>query len=300
MARPPVPDWLKRLLLPVWNGGHHAARRVRVYLGSFGNGRFGRCDVCGRLTPWLYERRVIPPKLMELWELSPRLADALAAKESSDCADCGAKLRARRLARALLDTYPVDPPARSLFDWARHPAIASLRVAEVNRIEGLHRAVAEIPDLAYSDYTPGVLPGATVAGVRSEDLCRMSYASESFDLLLTSETLEHVPDLAAALAEVYRVLVPGGRHVFTVPLLPGVVQTYSRTVVRPDGSLLHLAPEIRHPGGDDGYPVFTEFGLDFPEVLRRAGFEVSLMFWPPREDDLGQVFITRKPFVTNS
>src|SRR4051794_17415991 len=128
MARPPVPDWLKRLLLPVWNGGHHAARRGGVYFGLFRHGRVGRGDVCGRLTPWLYERRVIPQKLMELWELSPRVADSLAAKESSDCAFCGAKLRARRMARALLDTYPVDPPARSLKDWARCGEITALSV----------------------------------------------------------------------------------------------------------------------------------------------------------------------------
>jgi SAM-dependent methyltransferase len=295
MARPPVPASLKRLILPVWNRGHHAARRAGEYLGSFRHGRFGRCDVCGRLTPWLYRRRVIPPKLIALWGLSPRLADALAAKESSDCAFCGAKLRARRLARALLDTYPVDPPAHSLSDWARRPSVASLRVAEVNRIDGLHAATSQIPGFVYSDYTPGAVPGTKVAGVRSEDLCRLTYASECFDLLLTSETLEHVPDLASALAEVSRVLVPGGRHVFTVPLLPGVAHTYTRTVIRPDGSFLHLAPEIRHPGGDVGYPVFTEFGLDFPEMLRQAGFEVELMFWPPGEDDLGQVFLTRKP-----
>ena len=49
----------------------------------------------------------------------------------------------------------------------------------------------------------------------------------SFDLVLTSETLEHVPDLAAASREIRRVLVPGGRHIFTIPLLPDVPRTFA-------------------------------------------------------------------------
>ena len=50
-----------------------------------------------------------------------------------------------------------------------------------------------------------------------------------------------------------------------------------------------------HPGGDWGYPVFTEFGADLPELLRRAGFEVEVFFGPTRDDDLAQVYVCRKP-----
>src|SRR5262249_40772071 len=86
MPRPRPPGWLKRLLLPAWNGGHRLAWRAGEYLGAIRHGRFGRCDVCGRFGPWLYRRRVIPPKLEQLWGLTPRLAEALARKESMDCA----------------------------------------------------------------------------------------------------------------------------------------------------------------------------------------------------------------------
>ena len=64
------------------------------------------------------------------------------------------------------------------------------------------------------------MPGSIVDGFRSEDLTRLTYSDASFDLVLTSETLEHVPDLEAALREIRRVLVPGGRHIFTIPQLP--------------------------------------------------------------------------------
>ena len=46
--------------------------------------------------------------------------------------------------------------------------------------------------------------------------------------------------------------------------------------VREDGSIEKLVPEIRHPGGDVGYPVFTEFGTDLTDILARAGFETEV------------------------
>jgi hypothetical protein len=281
-------------LLPLWNGGHRLAWRAGEYLGAVRHGRFGRCDVCGRFGPWLYRRRVIPPKLEQLWGLTPRLAEALARKESMDCAWCGAKLRARRIASVLMEMYtPLDRPA-SLAGWVRMPDIRLLRVAEINRVEGLHEQLCHLPGLVYSDYYDPAAPGTADPAARSEDLTHLTYPDNSFPLVITSETLEHVPDLDAALREIWRVLVPGGIHVFTIPMLPGVPKTFARTILRPDGTLEHRAPEVRHPGGDVGYPVFTEFGADFPDILDRAGFYVRVAFGPVREDDLAQVWVTGK------
>jgi SAM-dependent methyltransferase len=172
--------------------------------------------------------------------------------------------------------------------------IRALRVAEINRIDGLHEQLARLPLFSGSDYDPNAISATTGTAVRSEDLTRLSYPAGCFDLVLTSETLEHVPDLRAALSELRRVLVPGGRHIFTVPVLPGVAETFARSIVLPDGSLEHRAPPIFHPGGDWGYPVFTEFGADLPELLERAGFETEVYFGPAREDDLAQVYVCRK------
>jgi SAM-dependent methyltransferase len=225
---------------------------------------------------------------------------ALARKESSNCSSCGAKLRARRIAEVILQTYPVgDPPApaRSLAEWIQTTEARRLQIAEINTIEGLYEQLLELPNFESSNYHTRAQPGEIVEGIRSEDLTRLTYADSRFDLVLTSETLEHVPNLAVALREIHRVLAPGGRHVFTIPLLPGVDKTFTRTRVRPDGSLEHLAPRICHPGGDIGYPVFTEFGADFTAVFRRAGFEVIVHFGPTTEDDLAQVYVCTRVIV---
>ncbi|HWE35153.1 MAG TPA: class I SAM-dependent methyltransferase [Isosphaeraceae bacterium] len=288
---------LKPWLLPLWNGGHRLAWRAGEYVDAVRRSRFEHCDACGRFGPVLYRRWVVPPRLEELWGLSPRLAEALARKESCECAWCGAKLRGRRLARVLLEAFPVGHPpqvAPSVAAWARSPEAKVLRIAEFNRIDGLHEQLRTLPGFAYSEFQEEVTPGTMVNGVRAEDLTRLTYSDATFDLVLTSETLEHVPDLAAALAELWRVLRPGGLHLFTVPRLPGVTATFARAVVAADGRVEHRAPAIRHPGGDVGYPVFTEFGADLPDVLRRAGLETTVHFGPTTEDDLAQVYAARK------
>ncbi len=289
------PGWLKRWLVPLWNGGHYLAWWVGDRARAVMTGQVRRCEVCGRIGLMYYRRRVIPPELARRWGLTEPLARAIARKESLECSRCGAKLRGRRLARVVLDLYPVQPPARSLAGWARSSGVQHLRVAEINRVEGVHDALAALTHFSGSDHTEGADPGAIMAGTRHEDLTRLTYADAVFDLILTSETLEHVPDLHRALAEIHRVLVPGGRHLFTVPLLPHVPTTFPRTRLGADGAIIDLVPPIRHPGGDTGWPVHTEFGADFPKILRNAGFEVEVRFGPITQADVAQVFVTLKP-----
>jgi Methyltransferase domain len=291
-----VPGPLKRWLLPFWNRGHQLAWRLGEVAGAVRHRRFERCAVCGRWGPMLYRRWVIPPRLEELWGLSPIVAEALAKKESLDCYWCGAKLRARRLSSVLLKTIPTSTgEAPSVRAWASDPRVQLLHIGEINIIEGMHEELRRLPNLAYSEFREGDEPGRERDGIRCEDLTRLTYDDESFDVVLTSETLEHVPDLKRALSEIARVLKPRGWHLFTIPLMPGVPKTYARAEIDSAGHLIHHTHPIRHPGGDVGYPVFTEFGADVPEILGRSGFEVEELFGPVSERDVAQVFRCRKP-----
>jgi ubiquinone/menaquinone biosynthesis C-methylase UbiE len=68
-------------------------------------------------------------------------------------------------------------------------------------------------DLVGSEYLGEKLPrGATDSrGVRNEDLTRLTFPDESFDVLLSFDCFEHMPDFVAGMCEVARVLKPGGR-----------------------------------------------------------------------------------------
>ncbi|HWM21481.1 MAG TPA: class I SAM-dependent methyltransferase [Ilumatobacteraceae bacterium] len=55
------------------------------------------------------------------------------------------------------------------------------------------------------------------AGVLRGDATRLPFADGSFEVVITSEVLEHIQDDVAAIAEMARVLAPGGTFAATVP-----------------------------------------------------------------------------------
>jgi len=56
-----------------------------------------------------------------------------------------------------------------------------------------------------------------LAGVLRGDATRLPFRDAAFDVIVTSEVLEHIQDDVAALAELHRVLKPGGTFAATVP-----------------------------------------------------------------------------------
>jgi SAM-dependent methyltransferase len=83
-------------------------------------------------------------------------------------------------------------------DWGQH---------EVETTKRWLRLIADdepVPDSARFEVVRG-------------DVTRLPFPDASVDRVMASEVLEHVPDDAAAFAEIARVLKPGGRMAVTVP-----------------------------------------------------------------------------------
>ena len=57
----------------------------------------------------------------------------------------------------------------------------------------------------------------TLPNIREGSAQALPYASDSFDVVLSHEVLEHLPDDRAAVREAHRVLRPGGRLVVFAP-----------------------------------------------------------------------------------
>jgi SAM-dependent methyltransferase len=121
-----------------------------------------------------------------------------------------------------------------------------------------------------------VAPGLAPSGpeVRHEDLTALSFADGSFDVVVHGDVLEHVARPRRALAEIHRVLVPGGATVFTAPFLAGVDGNEVRAMVEPGGGVRHvLPPEIHgNPIAAGGSLVYQNFGWGILDDLRAAGF----------------------------
>ncbi len=94
------------------------------------------------------------------------------------------------------------------------------------------------------------------------DITAMDQADASYDLVMANHVLEHVDD-KAALAEMFRILRPGGQAVITVPMIEGWDVTHE------DPALVTEA-ELRLHYGDPTHLRF--YGRDVRERIRAAGF----------------------------
>lgn len=231
------------------------------------------CGTCGFNGAPLH-RNVLWPALIEAWELSVEWARWMDQREGSRCAWCGSSLRSGQLAAAIVAAANAasGSSAKHLSALFHDPRARRLVIAEINSAGNLHRHLVRCPGLRYSEF------GSAAPKVPSEDLMALSYPAGQFDLVITSDVLEHVPDIDCALRETYRVLRSGGAHVFSVPVV-WERSTRQRATLEA-GTLTHHLPASYHgmPGaGKSDFLVFYEFGADFVERCTEAGFELELV-----------------------
>jgi len=225
-------------------------RRLRSVHGR------GTCSVCGAETEFTLKKA------------------GFSLREAA-CAACGATRRNRDLAAAILETFGLD--ARGSLA-GQLEGLSRLSIFEAQAGGPIHRVLARLPGYVAAEYIDGVaLGGRDASGVRSEDLERLTFADGSFDLVITQDVFEHVARPLDAFREIARVLVPGGCHIFTVPLHEGR-RTVTRAAVKGDWKE-HLLPPVYHgdPLRSSGCLVFTDFGDDLPDLLAPLGFDTGVV-----------------------
>lgn len=204
------------------------------------------CAVCGGAE--FRDNAVIWDELAEGWQLTPEERRLNDRQQGTICTGCGGNLRSIALAEALLAAFGAQGTLRDFVAGGRAAPLAVLEINEAGTLS---------PELAR-------MPGHRLARYPELDMQAMPYADASFDVLLHSDTLEHVPDPRRALAECRRVLKPGGVMCFTVPVLPA-------RLTRP------MPPETALFHGNDverleDYRVHTDFGADTWAMVLEAGF----------------------------
>lgn len=149
--------------------------------------------------------------------------------------------------------------------------------------EWLRRNVSG-PDFVGSEYLGPSRPGGwtDAAGVRHENVEALSFGDESFDLVVSNDVLEHVNDPEKALAELLRILRPGGVLIMTVPFHTALERNRRRAEIIA-GSVVNHLPEVRHgsPVAEEAPLVFTDFGWELMEQIKYAGFvDVAMhLYW---------------------
>ncbi|MEL7159370.1 MAG: class I SAM-dependent methyltransferase, partial [Bacteroidota bacterium] len=106
---------------------------------------------------------------------------------------------------------------------------------------------------------------------RHYDITAINEPDERFDVIVCFHVLEHIPDDRAAMAELHRVLAPGGLCLIQTPFREGAIYE--------DPSLVTPAERLVAFGQEDHVRVYSVAGLT--GRLRTAGFRVMAMTYPP-------------------
>jgi len=291
---------LKKALLAIYNPLVHRLRHIGGWGLVFMTRQWSPCEVCGRKGPKRFLQAAVSKELVAMWGLSDDEARWLRQKESMICPWCGSKLRGRRLAAVFLRC--VGSRANSIEAYRNGEDAGLKTVLILNRVDGLSQKLAGLEGVVQSEFIGGAAPGEVVAGERHEDAQALTFADRSFDVVISSETLEHIPNLDKALDEIARVLRPGGVHVFTIPLKPGTARTEPRIRLDENGCMVdYMQPRLHHPGGSWGWPVVTEFGDDLPQYLAERGWAVEVETGELEDNDINRtvaispVFVSKRP-----
>ena len=116
-----------------------------------------------------------------------------------------------------LGVRPVDQVLDLGCGFGRHAFEAARRGASVVALDAGPEEVAQVRATLGAMVEAGELsPGHPATAVQGDALA-LPFADATFDRVIASEVLEHIPDDTAAMRELARVLRPGGSMAVTVP-----------------------------------------------------------------------------------
>jgi len=136
-----------------------------------------------------------------------------------------------------------------------------LRVLHFAPEQAFHKRFKKLENLEY--VTTDL--NSPLADVKA-DICQLPFEDQSFDVILCNHVLEHIPDDARAMSEMYRVMKPGGWGIFQVP------QDLGRDTTFEDPNITDPRERARVFGQYDHVRVY---GKDYFEKLRKVGFKVD-------------------------
>lgn len=157
------------------------------------------CSICGGSD--FRDARILWPALIAEWRLSDAERDYIDQQQGCACVDCGANLRLIALGNALCGIVGAETTLREAVAFG---LFADLGILDCN---GAGAVSAELAALAH--YRRGDYP--------DYDMQKLPSAEGSFDLVLHSDTLEHIEHPIVALEQCLRVLAPAGRLCFKPP-----------------------------------------------------------------------------------
>lgn len=210
----------------------------------------GPCPVCGGTT--FSSASVLWPELINAWQLADYETAYINRQQGVSCNSCHNNLRAMALGAAILRRRGQGGTLEAF--CASGDAVSIVEINTAGNLTATLRKLAGHRLVSYPEY----------------DMMDLSIDSESVDVVIHSDTLEHIPVPIRALSECRRILRPKGCCIFTVPV---IVDRLSRSR---DGLVSSYHGQSGVPADDQ--MVYSEFGADFWKCVLQAGFSSCEIF----------------------
>lgn len=210
----------------------------------------GPCPVCGAVE--FSADTVLWPELIHAWQLSEYEIAYTNRQQGFHCKQCRNNLRAMGLSAAILREFQFHGTLDRFCE-----SFSDIKILEINTTGNLTPFFNKMASHRLIEYP-------------QFDMLNLDIESESVDLVIHSDTLEHVPNPERALSECRRVLRSNGKCIFTIPI---IVDRMSR-------SRTGLSPSYHGQSGvpADDQVVCTEFGADAWQTVLKAGFRSCEIF----------------------
>jgi SAM-dependent methyltransferase len=248
------------------------------------------CPVCGEMARPLYDF----PNL----ELR-REHKIGVLRETLQCSNCLASMRQRSLAVACL--YWLNARwATSLasISEAASVGLRGLRILDTDNFSSTSRLLRGCAGYIRCSYLPSKPWGTCLEpNYFNQDLQHLTFSDGVFDIVLTSDVMEHVRDCDSAHREIFRVLSPGGAYIFNVPFDMNAEQDIRLVDTSTDEDVYLCKPQIHGDPLSGGVLAYRVFGREIMAKLQEIGFEVEFRLLQQENHMIidGDVFIARKP-----
>lgn len=243
----------------------------------------GNCNICGNDVNFTYEHD-------SLW------------RETLFCSVCKSPSRYRSIATGIIKAVEdiVGIKVDSVSDFCNEDFPRKIDIYDTQRAFHYNHCAYPLPDLLKdsgnflvktSQFIQDIPLGSEIDnGVTNQNLESLTFKDESFDIVITSDVMEHVRLDEVAHNEISRVLKKNGVYIFTVPHTRGIYENLTRVAI-PDPNdqskdVFILEPEYHGDvNGDGGGALsYRVYGLELDEMLHRAGFEVKYTFFNERKN----------------
>ena len=216
----------------------------------------GFCSICGE---WNVYRKEGP-----------------SIRETYLCSVCGSSLRYRAQADVIF-LHCGENQASSLKELVELESFKHLAIYEPGVIGPFRSYLSQLPGYHSSYYWQDLQDGEERHGIERQNLMSLTYEDDTFDLVITSDILEHVRRPWTAFEEIHRVLKPNGLHIYSVPLTaPMPTQTVSRVDTKGEEDI-HILPPYYHGSPVEGKSlVYSEFGADMIDELEKLGIRAEV------------------------